>query len=86
VYLDALIVSAEHRFYGQSLPFPDLSTAGLVYATSRQALADYAALAKYIKQAYNASGSKIVVMGGSYSGNLAAWARYVYPEVFDSSF
>jgi hypothetical protein len=80
-----LIISAEHRFYGQSLPFSDLSTTGLVYATSRQALADFASLAKYTKQARNAANSKIVAMGGSYSGNLAAWARYVYPEVFDGS-
>ncbi|MNF08070.1 Serine carboxypeptidase S28 [compost metagenome] len=31
------------------------------------------------------AGTKFIVVGGSYSGNLAAWARAKYPHLFDIS-
>jgi len=34
----ALIVALEHRYYGLSQPFSDLSTANLRFLSSRQAL------------------------------------------------
>ena len=33
----AMVVTAEHRFYGKSKPLPDLSTTNLVYLSSQQA-------------------------------------------------
>lgn len=79
----ALIIACEHRFYGESQPFGDLRTSHLQYLTSQQALADAAALATSLKQSLQATNSKWIVMGGSYSGALAAWARSKYPNVFD---
>lgn len=79
----ALIIACEHRFYGESQPFGDLRTNHLKFLTSQQALADAAALATSLKQSLSANQSKWIVMGGSYSGALAAWARSKYPTVFD---
>lgn len=38
----ALLMSLEHRYYGDSQPFADHSTDNLQYLTSEQALADIA--------------------------------------------
>ena len=38
----ALLMSLEHRYYGDSQPFEDWSTPNLKFLTSEQALADIA--------------------------------------------
>jgi len=81
----ALVISAEHRFYGDSIPTSDLSTANLRYLSSAQALADYAALVNQIKQSYNTPDSKVVSFGGSYSGALSAWFRLKYPHLIHAA-
>uniref|UniRef100_A0A7S3ZA24 Uncharacterized protein n=1 Tax=Lotharella globosa TaxID=91324 RepID=A0A7S3ZA24_9EUKA len=45
----ALILALEHRYYGESRPVPDMSTANLKYLTSHQALGDLARFVQYIK-------------------------------------
>jgi lysosomal Pro-X carboxypeptidase len=81
----ALLVFAEHRYYGESLPFggkigKDASKVG--YLTSEQALADYAQLINYIKiKNPSAVNSPVIAFGGSYGGMLAAWFRMKYPHV-----
>merc|ERR1711935_706438 len=45
----ALMVSVEHRFYGQSQPLESLEVANLNYLSSQQALADLARIITYIK-------------------------------------
>mmetsp|Transcript_27774 Transcript_27774/g.52619 ORF Transcript_27774/g.52619 Transcript_27774/m.52619 type:complete len:541 (-) Transcript_27774:128-1750(-) len=44
----ALMVSLEHRFYGESYPTSDMSAENLAYLTSEQALADLARFIEYI--------------------------------------
>ena len=44
----ALMVSLEHRYYGESYPTKDMSNPNLVYLTSSQALADLARFIEYI--------------------------------------
>jgi len=82
----ALIVFAEHRYYGQSLPFGNLSYTSpqyVGYLTSSQALADYVFLIEYIQQLNGVltHGNKnpVIAFGGSYGGMLAAWIRMKYP-------
>ncbi|XP_049961801.1 putative serine protease K12H4.7 [Schistocerca serialis cubense] len=82
----ALMLELEHRFYGSSRPTRDISTTNLRYLNSTQALED---LAYFIQQQrlqnpelYSA---KWVVFGGSYAGNLAAWARLRYPDITDGA-
>merc|ERR1711974_136842 len=77
---DALYISLEHRFYGESLPAPDYSTQNLKYLSSQQALAD----AAYFIETYNSTVAKSgpwVVFGCSYSGALSSWMRLKYPHL-----
>ena len=87
----AMTVSVQHRYYGESMPFPefgqdgdfkDLSKTG--YLTSEQALADVAQIITHIKETVTgAQDSPVIVFGGSYPGMLAAWARIKYPHLID---
>jgi pimeloyl-ACP methyl ester carboxylesterase len=82
-HFGGLILSLEHRFYGESMPTADSSTANLRYLSSEQALADAAWFAQNIGSTFGLNGDeKFIVVGGSYSGNLAGWARLKYPNVF----
>ncbi|XP_037527045.1 lysosomal Pro-X carboxypeptidase [Rhipicephalus sanguineus] len=86
---NALIVFAEHRFYGQSLPFGNKSYESphhLGYLTSEQAMADYADLILHLKYTLpGAEKSAVVAFGGSYGGMLAAWFRVKYPHIVTAS-
>ncbi|TKR76766.1 hypothetical protein L596_017859 [Steinernema carpocapsae] len=85
---NAAVVYAEHRFYGETMPFGNesyTSAENLGYMTSSQALADYAKFIGYLKQSRipKAQDSTVVVFGGSYGGMLAAWFRAKYPNIVD---
>jgi pimeloyl-ACP methyl ester carboxylesterase len=84
----ALIVFAEHRYYGISLPFGNNSFTreNLAYLTAEQAMADYATLMLNLKRTNKGlSESKVILFGGSYGGMLAAWLRMRYPNIFDGA-
>ncbi|XP_062508745.1 lysosomal Pro-X carboxypeptidase-like [Corticium candelabrum] len=82
---EALVIFAEHRYYGESLPFGNESfkdAAHTQYLTSEQALADFATLLIDFKQSTEgAAHSPVVAFGGSYGGMLASWFRMKYPNV-----
>jgi len=82
----ALLVFAEHRYYGESLPFGPESRSKdplkVGYLSSSQALADYVDLITYLRDTMDgASESPVVAFGGSYGGMLAAWIRTKYPHI-----
>lgn len=79
------LFAAEHRYYGKSKPFDNFTAETLQYLSSRQALADFAKLLEEIKSMPKYNSSKIVVVGGSYSGNLAAWMKVLYPDLVDAA-
>lgn len=81
--LGALVIFAEQRFYGASMPFGEqsLTPEHLVYLSTEQVLADYAHLLATLKPALNASASKVVSFGGSYGGTLSTIFRAKYPHV-----
>lgn len=73
-----MVIFAEHRYYGTSLPFGNKSydTPNIDYLTSEQALADYAYLITSIKTTREgAANSPVIAFGGSYGGMLSAWFR-----------
>ncbi|CAG2115175.1 unnamed protein product, partial [Medioppia subpectinata] len=77
----ALAVTLEHRYYGKSVPTPDLSTQNLKYLTLEVALKDLEQFSLYLTKKLSLDGSKWVVFGGSYAGKLAAWFREKYPNI-----
>lgn len=76
---NALMVNVEHRFYGESYPTLDMSTKNLQYLSSQQALADLARIISKVKKDLGTESSKVITVGGSYPGNMAAWFRLKYP-------
>jgi len=82
----ALVVVAEHRFYGKSYP-TNSSTENLYLLNSRQALNDFARFQTWFQQTqinekYKYDGTnRWLVIGGSYPGALSAWYRLKYPHL-----
>eukprot|EP01084_Bolivina_argentea_P280606 479911_1 len=87
-----LLISAEHRFYGESMPFGttimsrnyahDSDHLGLLQV--EQALADYMTIVNYAQsELFNCTKCPIIVSGVSYSGELSVWLRLTYPQYFD---
>eukprot|EP01133_Synstelium_polycarpum_P013712 gene13712-16165_t len=78
--LGAYIVALEHRYYGKSSPFSDLSTENLRYLSVEQALDDLAMFVQDFRLTVNNSG-EVITTGCSYAGALSAWFRVKYPHV-----
>ncbi|KAH8413515.1 hypothetical protein KR009_011911 [Drosophila setifemur] len=79
----ALVIFAEHRYYGKSLPFGSSTfnrsmPEHLAYFTVEQTLEDYAMLITLLR---NDTQRPVVAFGGSYGGMLAAWFRMKYPHL-----
>lgn len=80
--LGAILVFAEHRYFGESFPNLDGMENCMAYVSSAQALADYAEVVPYVKSKLGiAHDAKVVAFGGSYGGMLAAYFRLRYPHV-----
>ena len=74
----------EHRFYGLSNPYPDLSVASLKVHTIQQAIDDLEYFAKNVKLP-QPNGDSVapgqapwVLIGGSYSGALTSFTVVKY--------
>ncbi|KAK2078013.1 hypothetical protein QBZ16_003881 [Prototheca wickerhamii] len=80
----ALLVFAEHRYYGQSAPFRKHLTRHMQWLTTEQAMGDYAELIWELRGSYGPS-TPVVGFGGSYGGMLAAWFRIKYPHLLNGA-
>ncbi|KAI6172734.1 hypothetical protein M3Y98_01006300 [Aphelenchoides besseyi] len=86
---NAIVVFAEHRYYGNgtSMPFGQDSfynATNVRLLTIEQTLADYAQLIRKLKTQYPIS--RVIASGGSYGGMLSAWFRQKYPDVVDGAY
>ena len=84
--LGARVIFAEHRYYGESMPFGKASydIENLRYLSAEQALGDYAQLiTEHLFPTYGKS--PIIAFGGSYGGMLAAYMRTKYPHLISGA-
>ncbi|XP_015125194.1 thymus-specific serine protease [Diachasma alloeum] len=81
----AMMYYTEHRYYGKSRPVVDTSAENLQFLSVDQALADVVFFIDTTKQKLNISESPVIVFGGSYAGNMAAWARIKYPHLISGA-
>ena len=70
-----IVVYAEHRYFGESIPKSDKDKK---YLTLENAMMDYVNLIEKIKHQYKTEHA--VTFGGSYGGMLAAWLRMKFPD------
>lgn len=74
------LVSLEHRYYGQSQPFTELTAETLRFLNVENALKDAASFQKFLQNKLALTGPWYVV-GGSYAGALSAAYRLKYPDL-----
>uniref|UniRef100_B3P0B3 GG23317 n=1 Tax=Drosophila erecta TaxID=7220 RepID=B3P0B3_DROER len=83
-----MLFYTEHRYYGLSLPFGNESYRlnNLKQLSLHQSLAD---LAHFIRHQQSNTpemeDSKVILVGGSYSGSLVAWMTQLYPDLIAAS-
>ncbi|CAI2367314.1 unnamed protein product [Moneuplotes crassus] len=83
----ALVVFAEHRYFGESLPFGDKSfeTENLKYLNVEQTMTDYVEFIRGFRKESGLDQTPVIVFGGSYGGMLASWLRMKFPETFQGA-
>lgn len=81
----AMLYYTEHRYYGKSRPTVDTSEENLQYLNIDQALADVAYFIEAKKKELGVKDAVVIVFGGSYAGNMAAWSRLKYPHLIQGA-
>lgn len=84
-HFKAVVFTLQHRYYGKSVPFEELTADNLQYLSVDQALADYANFHDNVVSdvtGQTVSNLPWIVIGGSYPGLLSANLRRVYPDRF----
>ena len=82
------VVMVEHRYYGGSSPYQELTTKNLQALTVKNAIADLVRFAKTVKLPFDKNGrtnaprAPWILSGGSYSGALSAWTEKTAPGTF----
>ncbi|KDQ20234.1 hypothetical protein BOTBODRAFT_142776 [Botryobasidium botryosum FD-172 SS1] len=82
------VVAIEHRFFGKSSPYPDLSEESYRVHTLEQSIDDLVYFAKTVDlpmpggDAVGADKAPWLLFGSSYAGALASWTMTARPGVF----
>ncbi|KAH8344145.1 hypothetical protein KR084_005413 [Drosophila pseudotakahashii] len=83
-----MLFYTEHRYYGFSLPFgkESFQLDHLKQLNLHQSLADLAHFIRHQKSEHpKMRDSKVILVGGSYSGSLVAWMTQLYPDLIAAS-
>nr|POF03037.1 putative extracellular serine carboxypeptidase [Quercus suber] len=86
--IGAAVICLEHRYWGTSTPFTNLTTENMKYLTLDNSIHDLTYFANNVKLPFakhapsTADAVPWVIMGGSYSGALSAWTESVAPGTF----
>lgn len=80
--LRAPVFGLEHRFYGKSMPFGELSSDNLRFLSLEQAMADMASFIRdvVLGSEMAAADTRVLIVGGSYAGAFSSWFRMKYPR------
>ncbi|KAF2073611.1 hypothetical protein CYY_005068 [Polysphondylium violaceum] len=78
---NSLVMALEIRYYGESMPFENMSTPNMAYLTTDHILEDIANFQVSITKQLQIPEAKWIVMGCSYAGTLSAWYRLKYPHL-----
>ncbi|KAI0126464.1 serine carboxypeptidase S28 [Xylariales sp. AK1849] len=82
------VILIEHRYWGDSNPYPNQTTTHLQYLNLDQAIADFVNFAHNASLPFDTTGQSNaeqapwVWVGGSYSGALSAWIEKMSPGTF----
>ena len=86
--IQGAVVMLEHRYWGESSPYDELTTKNLQQHTLKNAIADLTYFAKTVQLPFDSNSSSNapqapwVLSGGSYSGALSAWTEATAPGTF----
>ena len=86
--IGAAVVVLEHRYWGFSSPFAELTTDNMRYLTLANSIADLTNFANTAQLPFDSQGNSTasqapwVLVGGSYSGALTAWTESIAPGTF----
>jgi pimeloyl-ACP methyl ester carboxylesterase len=78
--MGAYFIGLEHRYYGASLPFDQMTADTFKYLTVEQALEDLVSFEKFVVSSQHLTG-KWVTIGGSYPASLSAVYRLEHPDL-----
>ncbi|KAG8950849.1 hypothetical protein FRC04_007081 [Tulasnella sp. 424] len=89
--LGAAGVVLEHRYWGKSLPVPDLTTANLQWLTVEQSVEDLKYFAQNVQLPLNVTSTQPdsnpwINIGCGYSGILTAYAQEKHSDIFASAY
>jgi hypothetical protein len=88
--IGAAVIVIEHRYWGTSSPYAELTTKNLRFLTLENSIADLVYFARTAKLPFDGTNNKKsnaphipwVLAGGSYSGALTAWTASTSPGTF----
>ncbi|KAH8318754.1 hypothetical protein KR074_005390 [Drosophila pseudoananassae] len=83
-----MLFYTEHRYYGLSLPHGNksLKVSQLKQLNLKQSLADLAFFIRHQKSENSElQDSKVILVGGSYSGSMVTWMTQKYPDLIAAS-
>ena len=81
--LGGAVVFLEERYYGKSIPVQQPSQPPFAFLSSVQVIADYALALGFLRRLFNTT--RVLAVGGSYGGMLAAWLRKQHPDLVSAA-